>query len=99
MSTLYDYTLERIVTGDKWDLSELEGKVGIGESRLLHYIFMWLTIKQVVLFVNVASKCGFTEQYAGLEKLYQTYKDRGLVVIGAPCNQFMKQGMVRGLSR
>ncbi|CEP17601.1 hypothetical protein [Parasitella parasitica] len=43
---------------------------------------------KVVLFVNVASKCGFTKQYAGLEKLYQTYKDRDFVVVGAPCNQF-----------
>ncbi|KAI1318053.1 peroxiredoxin hyr1 [Mortierella claussenii] len=43
---------------------------------------------KVVLVVNVASDCGFTEQYEGLEKLYNDYKDRGLVVIGFPCNQF-----------
>ena len=43
-----------------------------------------------ILFVNVASKCGFTPQYKGLEELYKTYKDR-LVVIGVPCNQFGKQ--------
>lgn len=45
----------------------------------------------VMLIVNVASKCGFTPQYEGLEKLYKTYKDEGLVVLGFPCNQFMNQ--------
>ncbi len=41
-----------------------------------------------VLLVNVASKCGYTPQYAGLESLYRKYKDRGLVVIGVPANNF-----------
>jgi glutathione peroxidase len=46
---------------------------------------------KVVLVVNVASKCGHTPQYAGLEQLYRQFKDRGLVVLGFPCNQFGEQ--------
>ena len=46
---------------------------------------------KVVLVVNTASKCGLTPQYEGLEKLYKDYKDRGLVILGFPCNQFGKQ--------
>lgn len=46
---------------------------------------------KVMLIVNVASKCGFTGQYEGLEKLYATYKDQGLVILGFPANNFMGQ--------
>ena len=46
---------------------------------------------QALLIVNTASKCGFTPEYAGLEMLQRTYKDRGFSVIGFPCNQFGAQ--------
>ena len=46
---------------------------------------------KVVLLVNVASKCGFTPQYTGLEALYEKYKDRGLVIVGIPANNFAQQ--------
>ena len=46
---------------------------------------------QIVLIVNTASKCGFTPQYDGFEKLYEKYKNQGLVILGFPCNQFLKQ--------
>lgn len=43
---------------------------------------------KIILIVNVASQCGFTKQYSGLESLYKKYKDKGLVILGFPCNQF-----------
>jgi glutathione peroxidase len=46
---------------------------------------------KVVLLVNVASKCGFTPQYAGLEALYEKYKDKGLIIVGVPANNFAQQ--------
>jgi glutathione peroxidase len=46
---------------------------------------------KTVLVVNTASKCGFTPQFGGLEELYKKYNDKGLVILGFPCNQFANQ--------
>ena len=46
---------------------------------------------QILLIVNVASKCGFTSQYAGLEALYRRYRDKGFTILGFPCDQFAHQ--------
>lgn len=63
------------------ELPRLDGKPG----KLADYT------GQVVLAVNVASRCGFTPQYAGLQKLYDRYAKRGFTVLGFPSNQFFKQ--------
>ena len=64
-----------------FEVTALDGTVGsMGDYR-----------GKLLLIVNVASRCGFTPQYAGLERLYRRYQDQGLLVLGFPCNQFGKQ--------
>jgi glutathione peroxidase len=65
---------------------EFEARLLRGQPRTLREY-----AGKVLLIVNTASQCGFTPQYAGLEELYRKYRDRGLVVLGFPCNQFGAQ--------
>ena len=63
-----------------------EAKTITGENQSLNAY-----AGKVLLVVNVASKCGFTPQYKGLEAVYRQFKDRGLEILGFPCNQFGQQ--------
>ena len=74
----------------------------IGENNKSFYDFKMKSINgndlnlsqmkgKTILLVNVASKCGFTKQYEDLQKLYDNYKDKGLIIIGVPSNQFGSQ--------
>jgi len=67
-------------------LYDIEVKTIDGEPRTLECY-----AGKVLLIVNVASKCGFTPQYAGLETLWRQCRDRGLVILGFPCDQFAHQ--------
>ena len=64
-----------------FDVETIDGK----------HVNLGLYANKTLLIVNVASKCGFTSQYDGLEELYKKYADRGLVILGFPCNQFGSQ--------
>lgn len=83
-------------------LAGLSGQASAQEAQMAPHNFPYTALEQleggalpqdevegkVVLYVNVASKCGFTPQYEGLQSLYETYKDRGFTIVGVPCNQF-----------
>ena len=84
MSMLFSKYVNTAQTGSAYDYSftTLEGEKDLPLSQFKG---------NVLLIVNVASKCGFTKQYEGLEALYKKYKDNGLIVLGIPCNDFGKQ--------
>jgi glutathione peroxidase len=74
------------VAAEQFTLADFRaGMPGGSEKDLADYA------GQVVLVVNTASKCGFTPQYKGLQKLYEEYRDEGFVVLGFPCDQFAHQ--------
>jgi glutathione peroxidase len=75
-----------VIAGNAQSFYDLEAKTISGED----FDFSSLKGKKV-LIVNVASKCGYTPQYEGLQKLYDTYKDKDFVIIGFPANNFMRQ--------
>ena len=82
MTFMAAYSSEAKMTGIfQIDLSTIDG----GQIALAEYR------NKVLLIVNVASKCGFTSQYDGLEQLYRKYKNKDFVVLGFPCNQFGDQ--------
>lgn len=81
-----DTPLEKIDKEETMDIMNIPFETITGEKTSL------ADFKgNVILIVNTASKCGFTTQYEGLEKLYKKHKDDGLVIIGFPANNFMKQ--------
>lgn len=75
-----------IFGSDKMSIYDFEAKKINGKT-----VSMSQYKGNVMLIVNVASKCGFTSQYAGLQKLHEKYSSKGLSILGFPCNQFMNQ--------
>src|ERR1035438_2176939 len=77
----------------KWKMEDLNGSIYEFSATMLdgQTVSLEAFRGRVLLIVNTASQCGFTPQYAGLEELYRSYKQRGLEVLGFPCNQFGRQ--------
>jgi len=75
-----------LIAGGKMSIYEIEVKDIDGKTLTLQKYE-----NRVMLIVNVASKCGFTGQYEGLQELHEKYADQGLSILGFPCNQFLSQ--------
>ena len=75
-----------VFAGDRLSIYDIEVKDIDGQTQQLEKYK-----GRVMLIVNVASKCGYTGQYAGLQKLHEEYAQRGLSILGFPCNQFLSQ--------
>ncbi len=95
------FVMENAISDDKSNPSNTKGETAMSDNTD-HLNIPFNTIQgeasslrqfadRVILIVNVASECGFTPQYEGLEALYRKYKDEGLVIIGFPANNFGKQ--------
>lgn len=78
--------LSTLFAGEKMSIYEIEVKDIEGKALTLQKYE-----GRVMLIVNVASKCGYTGQYEGLQALHEAYSDKGLSVLGFPCNQFLSQ--------
>ena len=84
--------LSGMAQGAQQETNKMEGIYGFEVQRIDGTAVRLSEYRgKVLLIVNVASRCGFTGQYAGLQKLYETYKDRGLLVLGFPANDFLGQ--------
>lgn len=89
MASIYDFSVKDRKNKDH-ELSQYENKVIKNYKNKVQKINLSHLI-QVILIVNIATKCGFTPQLKSLEKLYKKYKDKDFVILGFPCTQFLNQ--------
>lgn len=87
VASLFSLGFAQAKTGDNKTAYDFSFKTLMGEEPLPLSQFKG----KVIMIVNTASKCGFTPQYEGLEKIYELYKDKGFVIIGVPSNDFGSQ--------
>ncbi|KAJ3343727.1 glutathione peroxidase gpx1 [Gonapodya sp. JEL0774] len=90
MASVYDF-VPLDAKKQPFNFANLKGKVKRSQVLFCGYSSLMDSVDQVVLIVNVASACGLTPQYAGLQALYDKYSSKGLEIVGFPCNQFGAQ--------